>query len=104
MVAYGRNQEKVAVAGIPYDQLPARQPRQLGVPPARPSPVTTSAMTDEELLGAKLLDTHALLWAIIDPEIVAVCRPLGNHRSGGLAAAVRYRSGKWHQVSARNSR
>ena len=30
IVAYGRNQEKVA-ALIPYDQLPDNQPRQLGV-------------------------------------------------------------------------
>ncbi len=53
VVAYGRNQEKVA-ALIPYDQLPAAQPRQLGMlsNKARVSFADDFAMTDEELLGA----------------------------------------------------
>ena len=53
VVAYGRNQEKVA-ALIPYDQLPTQQPRQLGTL-AGVASVTFAddfAMTDEELLGA----------------------------------------------------
>jgi antitoxin (DNA-binding transcriptional repressor) of toxin-antitoxin stability system len=53
VVAYGRNQEKVA-ALIPYDQLPASQPRQLGVLAGQATVVIGDdfAMTDEELLGA----------------------------------------------------
>lgn len=53
VVAYGRNQEKVA-ALIPYDQLPSRQPRQLGTLAgvASVSFADDFAMTDEELLGA----------------------------------------------------
>ncbi len=53
VVAYGRNQEKVA-ALIPYDQLPARQPRQLGVLAGKAGVRFGDdfAMTDEELLGA----------------------------------------------------
>ena len=52
VVAYGRNQEKVA-ALIPYDQLPASQPRQLGslAGKASVSFANDFAMTDEELLG-----------------------------------------------------
>jgi antitoxin (DNA-binding transcriptional repressor) of toxin-antitoxin stability system len=53
VVAYGRNQEKVA-ALIPYVQLPTQQPRQLGTL-AGVASVTFAddfAMTDEELLGA----------------------------------------------------
>lgn len=53
VVAYGRNQEKVA-ALIPYDQLPASQPRQLGVLASKATVVFSDdfAMTDEELLDA----------------------------------------------------
>ena len=53
VVAYGRNQEKVA-ALIPYDQLPASQPRQLGVLAGKATVAFSEdfAMTDEELLGA----------------------------------------------------
>ena len=53
LVAYGRNQEKVATL-IPYDQLPVRDPRKLvalaGV--ASVSFTKRFAITDEELLGA----------------------------------------------------
>ena len=53
VVAYGRNQEKVA-ALIPYDQLPASQPRQLGMLAGKVTVVIGDdfAMSDEELLGA----------------------------------------------------
>lgn len=53
VVAYGRNQEKVA-ALIPYDQLPNLQPRQLGTlaGAASISFADDFAMTDEELLSA----------------------------------------------------
>lgn len=53
VVAYGRNQEKVA-ALIPYDQLSASQPRQLGVLAGKATVAFSEdfAMTDEELLGA----------------------------------------------------
>lgn len=53
VVAYGRNQEKVA-ALIPYDQLPPRQPRRLGVLAniASVDFAEDFAITDEELLGA----------------------------------------------------
>ncbi len=53
IVAYGRNQEKVA-ALIPYDQLPDNQPRQLGVLADKATVAFSDdfAMTDEELLGA----------------------------------------------------
>lgn len=53
VVAYGRNQEKVA-ALIPYDQLPASQPRQLGMLAGKATVVIGDdfAMSDEELLGA----------------------------------------------------
>ena len=53
VVAYGRNQEKVA-ALIPYDQLPASQPRQLGLLAGQASVSFADdfAMTDEELLGS----------------------------------------------------
>lgn len=53
VVAYGRNQEKVA-ALIPYDQLPTHQPRQLGTLAgvASVSFAEDFAITDEELLGA----------------------------------------------------
>lgn len=53
VVAYGRNQEKVA-ALIPFNQLPLNQPRQLGVlaGTASVSFADDFAMTDEELLGA----------------------------------------------------
>ena len=53
IVAYGRNQEKVA-ALIPYDQLPDSQPRQLGVLADKATVAFSDdfAMTDEELLGA----------------------------------------------------
>lgn len=52
VVAYGRNQEKVA-ALIPYDQLPQREPRQLGILAGQASVSFGDdfAMTDEELLG-----------------------------------------------------
>jgi len=53
VVAYGRNQEKVA-ALIPYNQLPPSEPRQLGVLAGKAS-VSFAAdftMTDDELLGA----------------------------------------------------
>lgn len=53
VVAYGRNQEKVA-ALIPYDQLPSHQPRRLGTLAgvASVSFAEDFAITDEELLGA----------------------------------------------------
>lgn len=53
VVAYGRNQEKVA-ALIPYDQLPTQQPRQLGtlVGIASVSFAPDFAITDEELLSS----------------------------------------------------
>lgn len=53
VVAYGRNQEKVA-ALIPFSQLPLNQPRQLGVLAGKASVSFAEdfAMTDEELLGA----------------------------------------------------
>ena len=53
IVAYGRNQEKVAEL-IPYDQLPDNQPRQLGVLADKATVAFSDdfAMTDEELLGA----------------------------------------------------
>ena len=53
VVAYGRNQEKVA-ALIPYEQLPAHQPRQLGTLAgvASVSFAADFAITDEELLSA----------------------------------------------------
>ena len=53
VVAYGRNQEKVA-ALIPYDQLPQRQPRRLGVLAGVASVgfADDFAISDEELLGA----------------------------------------------------
>lgn len=53
VVAYGRNQEKVA-ALIPYDQLPARQPRRLGLLAGRASVSFADdfPITDDELLGA----------------------------------------------------
>ncbi len=53
VVAYGRNQQKVA-ALIPYDQLPQRQPRRLGVLAgvAHVGFADDFAITDEELLGA----------------------------------------------------
>jgi antitoxin (DNA-binding transcriptional repressor) of toxin-antitoxin stability system len=53
VVAYGRNQEKVA-ALIPYAQLEAGSPRRLGslVGVASVSFADDFAMTDEELLGA----------------------------------------------------
>jgi antitoxin (DNA-binding transcriptional repressor) of toxin-antitoxin stability system len=53
VVAYGRNQEKVA-ALIPYDHLPVSQPRQLGIlaEVASVSFADDFAITDEELLGA----------------------------------------------------
>ncbi len=53
IVAYGRNQEKVA-ALIPYEQLPALQPRLLGTLAgvASVSFAEDFAITDEELLGA----------------------------------------------------
>ncbi len=52
VVAYGRSQEKVA-ALIPYDQLPAAQPRTLGVLAGRASVAFADdfSMTDEDLLG-----------------------------------------------------
>jgi prevent-host-death family protein len=53
VVAYGRNQEKVA-ALIPYDQLPRDEPRQLGrlAGVASVAFAEDFAITDEELLGA----------------------------------------------------
>lgn len=53
VVAYGRNQEKVA-ALIPYSQLPAIEPRQLGALAgvASVSFAEDFAITDEELLDA----------------------------------------------------
>lgn len=53
VVAYGRNQEKVA-ALIPYAQLSAGVPRQLGALAgiASVSFADDFAITDEELLGA----------------------------------------------------
>ena len=53
VVAYGRNQQKVA-ALIPYDQLPQRQPRRLGVLAgvAQVGFADDFAISDEELLGA----------------------------------------------------
>lgn len=53
VVAYGRNQEKVA-ALIPYDQLSASAPRQLGTLAgvASVSFAEDFAITDEELLSA----------------------------------------------------
>ena len=53
VVAYGRNQEKVA-ALVPYHQLPPRQPRPLGLLAGKASVrfADNFAMTDEELLGA----------------------------------------------------
>jgi antitoxin (DNA-binding transcriptional repressor) of toxin-antitoxin stability system len=53
VVAYGRNQEKVA-ALIPYHQLPIHEPRKLGalVGVASVSFAEDFAITDEELLGA----------------------------------------------------
>jgi prevent-host-death family protein len=53
VVAYGRNQEKVA-ALIPYAQLPNHEPRQLGTLAGIASVhfADDFAMTDEELLGA----------------------------------------------------
>lgn len=53
VVAYGRNQEKVA-ALIPYDQLPLRTPRQLGILAGQASVSFAEdfTITDEELLSA----------------------------------------------------
>lgn len=53
VVAYGRNQEKVA-ALIPYDQLPTQQARQLGTLAGVTSVsfAPDFAITDEELLGS----------------------------------------------------
>lgn len=53
VVAYGRNQEKVA-ALIPYSQLPANEPRQLGTLAGVASVSFTEdfAITDEDFLGA----------------------------------------------------
>ncbi len=53
VVAYGRNQEKVA-ALIPYDQLPIHEPRKLGALAglANVSFAEDFAISNEELLGA----------------------------------------------------
>ncbi len=52
VVAYGRNQEKVA-ALIPYDQLPSHQPRRLGTLAGVVSVrfAEDFSITGEELLG-----------------------------------------------------
>lgn len=53
VVAYGRNQDKVA-ALIPYDQLPPREPRRLGVLAGKASVSFADdfSISDEELLRA----------------------------------------------------